>query len=474
MNDKIDGRWTESIRAFINTVRGYFKAGVNAVSIPVTCKEVAGLERAIRTIRMAANPGEDYWIVAARVEREAASFRAFLRNPQPIGKITLNVKQLDCREANLESLHQQYQVYDPATGHSDPAEGKASVLYTYNRSNDKVLEFVVHDKNDTPLFPIARTYSNWVGTKAFDLGCDRTFHLSMVEESPGYVTVQAGFMPPRLQENTNEAPQDQETEMQQAEPHVKNEVEPLSKWFSFLSVSSAKRLAVITAECVVVSLICCTIFWKALTSSGKLVIPATAQTSSSSTIVAGSIGDEMAQESNARGSSEEALAGQINTGGNNASAELPHDSKLRAKAELPGAIKRLAKIQAINIAVDNSSCGKAMLRCHGLLISWQKEMKSRLNNLNFSTLSTEQAHTDQELFKLVVSYKPVDLQHGHIHLTLYDIEGPVWNGNHDVNYGEAAQSQLVAIYLDEASRELVDDINRAKEQQNSGMDEKGD
>jgi hypothetical protein len=57
------------------------------------------------------------------------------------------------------------------------------------------LEFVLHDQNYLPLFAIARTYSDWIGYKEFDLGTDdRVFYLEMVKDKkPGYVAVHAGF-----------------------------------------------------------------------------------------------------------------------------------------------------------------------------------------------------------------------------------------------------------------------------------------
>jgi len=142
-------------------------------------------EKAHKMIRMAQNYDEPYEDVLRRIREESSRYEAFRKNPEPIGKVSLNVKHLDSKQA----YQKQYEV-------KDPDEGKASVSYTHRRSPDIVLEFQLHDKNDLPLFSIARTYSNWIGCKEFDLGDDRVFYLNMAEdEIPGRVAVQAGFKP---------------------------------------------------------------------------------------------------------------------------------------------------------------------------------------------------------------------------------------------------------------------------------------
>jgi hypothetical protein len=146
------------------------------------------MQEAISAIRMAADPGEDYDEVAQRIEEEAARYREFLRTPMPIGKITLNAKQvLNSAAAAGEVTGRVYQV-------RDPAEGRASVFYSFKRSASLVLEVIVHDRNDNPLFPIVRTYSDWLGKRTFNLGAGRTFDLRMSEgDCPGMVRVQTSF-----------------------------------------------------------------------------------------------------------------------------------------------------------------------------------------------------------------------------------------------------------------------------------------
>ena len=140
-------------------------------------------EKAHKMIRMAQNYNEPYEDVVRRIREESSRYLAFKKNPEPIGKVILNVKHVDSKQA----YQRQYEV-------RDPDEGKASVSYTHRRSPDIVLEFQLHDKNDQPLFSIARTYSNWIGCREMDLGGDRVFYLNMVEdEMTDRVVVQAGF-----------------------------------------------------------------------------------------------------------------------------------------------------------------------------------------------------------------------------------------------------------------------------------------
>lgn len=145
------------------------------------------MREAVWAVRMAANLGEDYDKVSERIEREAARYREFLRNPTLIGEITLNAKQVLTDAPSGDIFGRVYQV-------RDPAEGQASVVYNFKRAAGIVLEFVVHDQQGIPLFPIVRTYSDWLGERTFDLGAGRTFDLKMTEgECPMEVRVQASF-----------------------------------------------------------------------------------------------------------------------------------------------------------------------------------------------------------------------------------------------------------------------------------------
>jgi hypothetical protein len=207
------------------------------------------LHEALLAVRMAANPGDEYEDAAATIEKEAAKYREFLRNPVPIGKISLNAKQLFRAAGGADPGGKMYQV-------RNPAEGQASVLYTFNRSDSLVLEFIVFDKYDKPLFPIVRTYSNWIGKRNFRLGPKRMFHLKMTEgDSPDLVRVQASFS-----SNEKDAPEVYEVgALDKRQPLAACGVygnDNLRNSTNLLSGLSGWRLAsLIFVECLVVSLI---------------------------------------------------------------------------------------------------------------------------------------------------------------------------------------------------------------------------
>lgn len=181
--------WRELLRPLFDMFGKYVKRGARRDLKPIDLwADDPYLQEALSAVRMAAYYGEEYEDVALRIDQEVARYREFLRSPTPIGKITLNTKRIfsDVRGA-ADAAADKYQV-------NDPVEGRADVSYSVKRFEDLVLEFVVHDQNDVPLFPIARTYSDWVGRKSFDLGAGRTFDLHMSEgECPAKVRVRAGI-----------------------------------------------------------------------------------------------------------------------------------------------------------------------------------------------------------------------------------------------------------------------------------------
>jgi len=131
---------------------------------------------------MAGNYGESYEATAERIRAESARYKAFKKNPQAIARLTLIVKRLDSSEV----FQRQYEIN---TVEQDKEKETVAICYTLERSTNTVMEFVLHDQNDFPLFAIARTYSDWIGHKNFDLG-DRVFWLKMVEaKDPAFVAV---------------------------------------------------------------------------------------------------------------------------------------------------------------------------------------------------------------------------------------------------------------------------------------------
>lgn len=181
-------RWGQVLRLLYHTVRKAARRRAGRGLSPVDLwTDDPSLREAVCSVRMAANPGEDYDEVAARLKTEAAKYKAFLRNPTPIGEITLSAKRIGPDARGDEVSGRMYQV-------RDPAKGRASMLYSFERSEHLVFEFIVHDQHNVQLFPIARTYSTWFGKKTFNLGDGRTFELNMVADgSPDVVRVEACF-----------------------------------------------------------------------------------------------------------------------------------------------------------------------------------------------------------------------------------------------------------------------------------------
>lgn len=469
-HDELGGGWREILRSIVPAwlnIKATKRSRGKATS--AASKEIAELQKAILTFRMAANPGESYEVVAARIEREAAIYKAFLQKPGAIGKIILNVKQLDSKTDDVKGSHRQYQVNEPSTRQSDPSEGRACVSYTFNRSNNKVLEFMVYDEDDNPLFPIVRTYSDWVGSREFDLGLNRTFCLNMTEsESPGYVIVEAGFRPAASKQNPVHAP---ETDAAQplAARTVHNAKQPENRPNAFMS-SYGKRLAcVVGLECLAISLVCCLIFWGAVAKRAAGVEPLSKPSHGAATQVAGAKRDDVPP-----GASElsPATAEQqtADTGGddNSPASALAGGAKARPKSANPQKTRRMAEIKELGILVNSSACQKTESRCRELLTNYQKEMESKLSRLNLPASLLEQSDAVRKSVKLIVSFEPVDGQHGHIYLTLYDGEGCLWEGEGDCyDYGEKNLLQFVSASSNKSSEQLVEEINRAKEQVNS-------
>ena len=176
---------TTATNSICHLIRRIFRSGKQNLLY----SRQAELESAYKTIRMAENYGDSYEAIANRIRTESARYKAFKQNPQPIARITINIKRLDSNEFS----HHEYEIRQPPERQDN--EGQASFSYTHERSRNTVLEFVLHDQNYLPLFSIARTYSDWIGYKEFDLGNDdRVFYVEMVEDkNPGYVAVHAGF-----------------------------------------------------------------------------------------------------------------------------------------------------------------------------------------------------------------------------------------------------------------------------------------
>lgn len=175
-----EGMTANCICRLINKIFGFTKQR----SIRIRAER----DNAYKTIRLAGNYCESHKTIAKRIRSESARYTAFKRTPQLIRSVTLNIKQLDSSEY---SQH-QFEIGPPLKPHD--VEGKTSLLYYHERSPNVVLEFVLNDQNHLPLFAIARTYSDWVGYKEFELGAGRVFYIQMDDDDkPGNVAVHAGF-----------------------------------------------------------------------------------------------------------------------------------------------------------------------------------------------------------------------------------------------------------------------------------------
>lgn len=419
----------------------------------------AEFEKAVRTIQLAAEPGENYAEIAAKVRREALSYRNFLQHPQPIGRISLCVRELDRNEPDFGKPRTQWLVEHPSEGGRDPVEGGASVSYRLSRSATKVLEFVLHDTKDAPLFAIVRTYSNWLGTKKFELGPNRVFYLDMKEELPGYVEVKAGFRPATAFEDDNEdtkvrefarpVPVPPSTETQ-PEPHM-----------SIFRRPPQPRRFVYLAKCAAVSMIVSTVTFAVIAAFSKSHAQVSSGTSSA-TPVREATGRTVAIYLD---QSPSLSANAFDIGQSGVLNQEPKTMRVRSVESS----KRLADVKSFSIAVDNNSCKEMESQCRALLSTIQQEVKSNLSSLNIPVLRTDQVKTGKEPAKLVVSYNPTNLLHGQIHLTLYDQQGALWSkGN--LSYAKLTEPDAIRTYCEEASNEIVWEIIMAKAQMNFDRD----
>lgn len=427
------------------------------------------LQKAILTIRMAAKPGDNYEDVAARIEKEANCYRKFLQNPTPIGKISLNVKQLPSESDDNVFTCSKYQV-------REPAEGQASVFYTIQRSNRLVLEFVVHDEKDNPLFPITRTYSDWVGKKKFDLGLDRTFHLHMTEgHMPEFVRVQAGFK--LIEPDEIEATEiGDELELEPMAASVAK-ADELENQTDVVTASQGRRLAFAFGfEHLVILLGCCLLFW--LTASNlppragyaralsfNKAAPATEYTMTGE--LAHEVGDD------AKDVPVEIVEQRLKEKNNLAERNSSHVKRLHSRANHLHQTARMAEIKQLGVTTDGSSCDSTGSGCKEMLVSFQKAIETDLSRLDVPTSQFNQSEAGEGYAKLVVSYKPVDACLGHVYVTLFDRTGLLlWGREKDCyKFGQGNADSFIAASSESFVKQLVLDIKLAKEEMNSDAKE---
>lgn len=471
-----DKRWVTHLRSFIIGIYHRFQTPrvIREPSAGSTWEDDPILQKAILTFRMAANPGESYEVVAARIESEAARYKEFLRCPKPIGKIILFVKTVSSKADENEGTRQQYQV-------RHPDKGQASIAHTLDRSDSQIFEFVVYDEDDNILFPIARTYSNWVGEEEFDLGLGRTFCLKMTEtDSPARVRVQAGFPPLAIKDVRTSVVT---TDIKEPQPLAAFTAQQgdtrddlVNSQTNFLTPSFFNRLVY---TCVGISLFCClSSFWAvtanhlAQPNEDRRVppLPITVFSPSGEELTAPSHTTVGAPPDGVKlwqaADYEFALLGQATEQTPKSSDRLlrlylTREKRERVKTHKLQKAARMAGIEQLSILVDNASCYG---RCAELLSECRDAIKTNLSRLNLHVAPATQGDDVRYAARLILSYKPVDDSFGHVYVTLYDQKGLLW-GEHDdcIEYGEDSPDNFVSKVSEGFSKGLAEEIKLAKE-----------
>lgn len=452
LTHKLFSEWRSPVRDLIDNLRRRIAASTDTKP---QCEKLAEIERAFRTLQLAGNPGEDYEVVAARIEKEAARYKAFLQNPERIGKIALNVKQMTAGSSVCPSKREQYRVNDPAEGEYDSAEGSASVCYTFSRSNNTILEFLVHDEKDEPLFPIARTYTNWIGCKEFELGRNRKFYLNMLEDDPGYVKVHAGFVPLLCKSDSHAVSRRRAVEFLSRGDRQDVSITGRRRRFS-LFPSFSNRLGYLTAlHVAVVSLVSCAIFWSTMAKPKTQIEPQDAQISGHAMDV-----PFAALEAPQWPIKLNSLAVTFERHANNTFPSRILHSMRNDQTHADGMPKTagLPAIENVSVSIDDSGCKERGNDCRKLWSNVEDGLQSRINYLSTPIAGSEAVSDPNKLGRLFVSYRPVDWQHGHIYFTVYDQDHAVWDGSHDFDCAKKEQSVFVNAFCAETSWQILSEM----------------
>ena len=428
----------------------------NKKPLLVVYRDESNLKNAMLTIRMALNPGEAFNAeVAARIRREAAAYEEFLRNPRKVGWIVLYEKKFEGPGSHKCVSREQLRIREPLEGFTDPEEGSASFGYSFVRSSDKVLEFMVHDENDKPLFPLVRTYTNWAVYKELDLGMNRKFYLTLDERVPGYVNLQAGFSPQSVKQTVLDVvPERQQAAAACATGNV----------FS-LSGSSCHRLSPRQpATAIVYGVITLIMLLSGLFVAHQVNTPnaqaepqtnsAQAHNSGPATVV-GERGLLIPEPK-----IETGYAGAVYSPASFQALPVPVPVK---KTET---LKRLADVRRFRVSVDRKSCEG---RCLKLLDGIQRQLKSRLDGLNLPPAAPDLVAVSKPSATLVVSYLPLDDESGNIHLALSDHEGSLWNTDQYFEHAadpntQISDARITDQYSEQFSTEVLLAVFRAKDQ----------
>lgn len=468
----VDNWWRELFRPLLNFMRKAAKrrrSSGSRRSINLW-EENSRAHEAILALRMAANfRGEDYEAVAARIEKEVARYREFLQQPEPIGKISLVVKRFPLDGEDDEPPRQLYQV-------RDPTQGQASVLYNFERSDRIVLEVVVHDRYDRPLFPIVRTYSNWIGKRQFNLGLGRTFTLSMAaSDASACVRVHAGF-------KTALADEIEDTDMAVATGDLTLAANTIHNGGSLQIQTDAfrwsyrRRLALLLCvECLVVSVIASRLVGQAATNQ-LMNAPAAAdisQASGSAPVTAQAFAGNSDGEAHGitfyisgGGGEESGVDESRNFGGS--------DKGTRARDGNALQTTRIAALVGGRLKLDDALCGGGGDGCHELRVSIDGNGDKVFYLHVGHTLSPVRRNTAQTFEPPLTAHQHGEANSGLIHVTLFTrnrlllLKEAGCAGNNEGGANYFASNSLEGL-----SRETAADVHLISESTESRVEAQG-
>jgi hypothetical protein len=300
-------------------------------------------------------------------------------------------------------------------------------------------EFVVYDEHDDQLFAIARTYSNWIGSKKFELGLNRTFYLDMVEDGPGYVKVHAGFVPPVLDRS----------------PRA-NDFGPYPPRRRRVPAFSIFPIGLASCAAIVILLVGCTILRTTTVKSN--IYPESVKPSGA-----------LPKVFSATNGGGPALPDRMWTSptGTFAVDGRPTVKHVSAKSEMTDRAVRLLKrtqlqaVEKVSVSVDDSFCKDREERCRELWSNVQEGMQLKFGSFS-AIVDPDKPKKTGPTLRLIVSYQPVDWNHGHVFFRVYDSKEGLWDGSHEFDCGAKDRSVWVKAFCSETSWQIFSELTGAK------------
>jgi hypothetical protein len=289
----------------------------------------------------------------------------------------------------------------------------------------------------------------------FDLGLKRTFYLNMFEGEPGYVKVHAGFEPLLSKQEFECVARGRVTPF----PSPATKIRKWSqRFFSLLFPFPAQVAYVIGAGIMVVSIVCGATFWGAGRLSARGV-DKKADVSAPALVIAKVTGsEEQSQTREVRQVAVQSTRPQTTNVISNASrpASLSHAEKVWREARLNGR-------EAVTILIDSSLCKDQSKECHERWSTVKENVQAKIAALHHET-ATDKKQNESQSVNLLVSYTPIDWQHGAISFRLLDREKVVWNGSQQFDCNSKDPSLLVSAFCSETSWQLISDLfNEARD-----------